>query len=562
MTIFGLIFGGMGLLFCGLIARDAISGLKTWTWKETQCAVTASAVVQQNQNRRSGNDFGFDVKYRYTFDGYDYASQKYGLQPQSSDDYGKMARLVERYASGSSSVCYVNPSAPAEAVLARSNVFVGLFIFFPLIFVAIGGAIIYSAWQASSPGQIATQSISDRAASARGQRFGAVFFSIFLVIGCATFYVLFLHPVLKMQSAQTWQEVPCVVISSSVKSHSGSKGGSTYSVNILYSYQFNGREHRSNAYNFMTGFSSSGYTGKQAIVARYPPGTKAVCYINPNEPSEAVLMRGFSAEMWFGLFPLLFVAVGGGGLIFVARQNRRNPAPAGAATRGQAFGSSSFAVNSTVSAKTVPASLALKPAEPAWAMFIMAICLCLFWNGIVSIFVNEAYTRWHPGHPEWGLMIFLIPFVAIGLVLVGSVIYCFLALFDPRPHLTVSPGAVPLGGTLRVQWKLTGRTGMLKSLHLRLEGREEATDRHGKNSQTSTSTFANLEIANATLVREMEAGEASVLIPPGLVPSFAASNNKIVWAICVHGEIPHWPDLKKQFTVTVLPAAPKQNPST
>jgi hypothetical protein len=561
MTVFGLIFAGMGLLFCGLIARDAIAGLKTWTWKETPCAITASAVAPQNQNRRSGTDFGFEVKYRYTFDGHDYASQQYGLKPQSSDDYGKMARLAERYAPGSSSICYVDPSAPAQAVLARSNVFIALFIFFPLIFVAIGGGIIYGAWRAPSPAQMAAQSISDRAASARGQKVRIAFFSIFLVMGCGFFHGFFLRPVLKMQSARAWLEVPCVVISSSVKSHTGSEGGSTYSVDIFYSYQFNGREHRSDTYDFMTG-SSSGYAGKQAVVARNPPGTRTVCYVNPNDPTEAVLMRGFSPNMWFGLFPLVFVAVGAGGIIFVVRQNRKYPAPAGAATRDKAFGSSSFAVVPGGSMKSVPGNLVLKPTEPAWAMFIMVVCLCLFWNGIVSVFVNEAYTRWHSGHPEWGLMIFLIPFVAIGLVFVGSVIYCFLALFDPRPHLTVSPGAVPLGGRLRVQWKLTGRTGMLKNLHLRLEGREEATNRRGKNSQTSTSTFANLEIARVTLAREMEAGEASVTIPSGLVPSFAASNNKIVWAIWVHGEIEHWPDLKKQFAVSVLPAAPNRNPST
>jgi len=54
------------------------------------------------------------------------------------------------------------------------------------------------------------------------------------------------------------------VISSEVKYHSGSHGG-TYSVNTFYTYEINGREFKSNTYDFAGG-SSSGYEGKQAVV--------------------------------------------------------------------------------------------------------------------------------------------------------------------------------------------------------------------------------------------------------------------------------------------------------
>jgi hypothetical protein len=37
--------------------------------------------------------------------------------------------------------------------------------------------------------------------------------------------------------------------------------------------------------------------------------------------------------------------------------------------------------------------------------------------------------------------------------------------------------------------------------------------------------------------------------------SFEASNNKIVWAVKLHGEIAKWPDVDFEFPITVLPAS-------
>jgi hypothetical protein len=185
-------------------------------------------------------------------------------------------------------------------------------------------------------------------------------------------------------------------------------------------------------------------------------------------------------------------------------------------------------------------------------MLFAVLFVCLFWNGIVSVFVIGAVNDWRAGHPAWGLMLFLIPFVAIGLFFAGAVCYFFLAVFDPRPHLTVSPGAVPLGGTLQVEWNLTGRVGVLQNLRLSLQGREEAASGAGR-SETATSIFANLEIASVTTPREMRSGRACVTVPARLVPSFAGRHNKIIWAIQVHGQIAYWPDVDEEFPVTVLP---------
>jgi hypothetical protein len=96
-------------------------------------------------------------------------------------------------------------------------------------------------------------------------------------------------------------------------------------------------------------------------------------------------------------------------------------------------------------------------------------------------------------------------------------------------------------------------------LRVSLEGREEATYQSGKNTATDKNVFARLEIADVGVVPAMRSGDGTVTVPDNLMHSFTGSHNKIVWAIRVHGEIDHWPDINEDFPIKVLPAAtPKQ----
>ena len=501
-----------------------------------------------------------EVNNRYTVDGRTFNSARLGLRPKSFSDYGAAARQAGSYRSGASAICYVNSSAPAEAVLDRGNLFFPLLVLFPLIFVTIGAGGIYFTWWGKSATEEGLRPISDRAVAGAGSQFVLIFFSIFLLIGCGLLYAFLLRPVSKVASAARWPSVPCVVLSSEIKTHHGDDGN-TYSVNILYSYDFNGRELKANRYSFMGG-SSSGYNGKIAIVARHPPGTETVCFVNPNDPTEAVLERGLTAEMWFGLIPLVFAVVGGGGLVLTLRKGRENRPVTAGMGRNVAFGG--------VTAGDLPAlrpggsaeTLMLKPKVSPLVKLLGIVAIALFWNGIVSVFVAQVIRGWGQGHIEWFLAIFLIPFVLIGLALIAGIVYTFLGLFNPRPRLRVTPGAVPLGGPIEVEWEIHGRINVMRSLELRVEGREEATYRRGTNTATDRSTFASIEIANVKERIEMRSGTRVVTIPPNLMHSFASKNNKIVWVIRVRGDIPKWPDASEEFPLTVLPATqPGQHPS-
>jgi hypothetical protein len=129
------------------------------------------------------------------------------------------------------------------------------------------------------------------------------------VTGLVMVYFLGIVPGLEVLAARSWVETPCEIISSEVASHSG-QHGTTYSVAVVYSYMAGGRRVTCSRYQFSNS-SSSGYDGKAKIVDHYPPGSGAVCYVDPANPSNAVIERGVTSDMLIGAaLAVVFAIIG------------------------------------------------------------------------------------------------------------------------------------------------------------------------------------------------------------------------------------------------------------
>ena len=373
------------------------------------------------------------------------------------------------------------------------------------------------------------------------------FFGIFLVVGLAVSYFVLWKPWSQWISARSWEEIPCRIVSSQVTESSDSDG-STYRVDITYTYVVEGGgEVRGSRYDFMVG-STSGYDGKAAIVARYPPGTQAICWVNPKNATESVISRDFSLTYLIGLFPLIFVAVGGGGMIWVLRQGRKPPAQPGTpgAPRPSPFG------------VDIPPDAGqprvLKPQHSPIGKLIGITLIALFWNGIVSVFVVMMIRGWQSGDGDGCLTAFLVPFVLIGLLLIYGIFHQFLVLFNPRLDLTLSRGALVPGEPALLQWKIEGRATRVMRLKVILEGREEATYRRGTDTRTDREVFATVPIVDTDQPMQIAQGSARVNIPEDTMPSFSADRNKIVWTLKADCEIPGWPDSNDEYEIVVAPA--------
>ncbi len=388
-----------------------------------------------------------------------------------------------------------------------------------------------------------------------------MFFFIFFAVGAITFCFMFVAPVFHGMQATTWQETPCTIVSSEVETHHGDDSDS-YSVRIVYNYDFDGRHFESDRYHFMVG-STGGRSGKQAIVDRYPPGSKSICYVNPDDPTQAVIHRGFSTDMLFGLFPLIFLAVGLGGMVFGVRAMLKKKALPAAFDDVDEADAEWLPKPSTVensdslygdfgdASSKGPVTLRSK-SSPVGTL-IAAVLVCLFWNGIVSIFLWFVVDGFRKGDPEWFLTVFLTPFVLIGLAMVFWVGHSFLAIFNPRPTITISSASVPLGETMELTWRFSGNTGSIRRLHIYLQGQEESQYRRGTKTHTDTEEFAELTVTDTHNFVDIPSGKVSVTIPDNTMHSFESPNNKILWTIHVAGEIAWWPDVNVSYPLVILP---------
>jgi len=375
------------------------------------------------------------------------------------------------------------------------------------------------------------------------------FFVLFGFFGFLALIPVFLLPLVRIVQATTWKETPCTILSSQVGRHSGKS--TTYSIDIAYRYSFDGIEYTAKRYHFVGG-SSSGYKGKDAVVKRYRPGSRAVCYVNPRAPSQAVINRGFTSDMWFGLIPLVFMAVGYFGAT-ASRRAANRPASAQWQPAAARWLPADPRHDATHFAAVPLEPRELRPSTSPLAKLGIFIVFALAFNGVVVLLISQIIHAYEHHHMEWGLALFCIPFALAGIGFFIAVISCFLALFNPRIHLTVTPGAVPLGEKLAVEWIIRGRADKLTRLRFVLEGREEATYQNGKNTSTARNVFHRTELVTTTDRAEFASGHATITIPRNTMHSLDTGSNRITWVICAEGEIPRWPDIKDDYPLVVLP---------
>jgi len=133
-----------------------------------------------------------------------------------------------------------------------------------------------------------------------------LFFLVFLGIGLLFCFFIGREAYLNAQ-CRSWQPVECVILRSEVTEEKNNE--SPYGFAVRYEYQWQGRTYSSDKWSRQrAAFSDFGKA--QALADGYKLDTKATCYVNPANPSEAVLQQ---PTLWIGLvilLPLVFVAIG------------------------------------------------------------------------------------------------------------------------------------------------------------------------------------------------------------------------------------------------------------
>ncbi len=401
----------------------------------------------------------------------------------------------------------------------------------------------------------------------------ALFFAVFLLLGCVGLAVILVTLVLpEWRANHEFVRHTCTVLDRRVAKDTDGEGASLYRPEIQIEYEIGGQTYRIWTYDISKAYSS-GRSGKQAIVNRFEVGREYACWYDPADPNTAVLVRGYTWWVWLLLIvPISFVLIGGGGCIHAALHWGKSAERSAAITRRASqldlfdrdgrnrdeYPNIPAATDMTNSPGTTLAFRLPIGTSPAWALFAVLIA-CLFWNGIVSVFVVIAVNSHLEGDPEWFLTIFIIPFVLVGIGLIVYFIRQLLVTTGIGPTLLeISDHPLHPDEEYELFVSQSGRL-TINSLEVLLMCREKASYRQGTDTRTETRDVYRQQVflrEGFEVYRGMPFEvQCDVGVPAEAMHSFKSDHNEINWKLVVKGDVQGWPDYERSFPVIVYPKA-------
>ncbi len=126
-----------------------------------------------------------------------------------------------------------------------------------------------------------------------------------------------LKDILEFIDSKNWTKTPCIIESCNIKTTNSRR--KSHTIQVLYTYNFNGRDYTSNCYGIGSAGTSSNYPHMHAMVYDYPAGKENTCYVNPCSPERSIIKRelGTSSTVGFMLLSIIFIIMGSLG-IFMA----------------------------------------------------------------------------------------------------------------------------------------------------------------------------------------------------------------------------------------------------
>jgi hypothetical protein len=398
----------------------------------------------------------------------------------------------------------------------------------------------------------------------------ALFFAVFLVFGIAAFTITLATMAWpELRANRHFLETHCTIVKTAI-SELRTDDGPAYRPDITIAYEVSGKKFKTVTYDAARMYSSSKANARE-IADQFRVGEQYVCWYDPRDPQQAVLVRGYSGWMYLLLLiPASFIIIGGGGLIYTlfhwgTSAERRSALQHRAAKidlTGEGLDEKDNypQIPPPTDAKSSPGTRLMYrlpiATSPGWQLF-GAFCACIVWNAITGVFVAFAIRSHFKGDPEWFLTFFIIPFVLIGLVLVFVLFRQLLIATGIGPtRMEVSHYPLRPGESCDLYLCQAGRLS-LHSLQVVLVCDEHATFRQGTDTRTETrrvfeqSIFSQerLEIDPAAPFEH----EWPFQIPSGSMHSFKSAHNEIRWQLLVKGDVAGWPNFERDYPLIVYP---------
>lgn len=113
----------------------------------------------------------------------------------------------------------------------------------------------------------------------------------------------------------SWPEIECRILENSFSAEKDENGGNKYCLEIKYRYVYEGQKYESNILNRHSDEGPSFYTDDERpkeLLNKYNSGSLAQCFVNPDDPSYALLERSKSDYfiLPFLIIPLILGSIG------------------------------------------------------------------------------------------------------------------------------------------------------------------------------------------------------------------------------------------------------------
>ncbi len=281
-----------------------------------------------------------------------------------------------------------------------------------------------------------------------GRIFGAIFGLFFLAPG-----LLIMgwggYDLSEWIKIQSWQPVPGYIIDIDLKTSSGSEGGTTYKTTASYTYRYNGREYNGDRATLYDGsFDNIGsFQEDAARKLRRQRDGKTDVYINPDDPSDSILMRDFRWGFFIFkfIFGLIFAAVGA--VVVYASLAKKNEKSSESTVNQQNnqpwFDNKKWQTPEILS----DAKLSM------WGMTGFTIV----WNAITLPTVILAFPEIQKEENYWGLLVLLFPLAGLFIAYKAAQMWLEYRRFGLTPFtMDPFPGGIggQVGGTIDIKARL------------------------------------------------------------------------------------------------------------
>ncbi|VTU01169.1 Uncharacterized protein OS=Blastopirellula marina DSM 3645 GN=DSM3645_05800 PE=4 SV=1 [Gemmataceae bacterium] len=235
---------------------------------------------------------------------------------------------------------------------------------------------------------------------------------------------------------------------------------------------------------------------------------------------------------------------------------------AGTAARPRTAGREAGDAHPTVAvADTEPGTVLayrLKPVGVPWGcQFGCLVVAALFWNGILSTFVVNVVRGWNRGGLiRWGELLFLSPFLLVGLAIIAAALYAGLNWIVSSlvgrvvAELSDHPLAPGAAGRVHVA---QGGIVPLGRVTVWLVCTEEATYVAGTSKSTAKKEVEKHPVADPEATGGSLPLTAEFAVPRDAMHTFHAPNNKIAWTVRVTGRALGVLPYRADFGFTVSP---------